>query len=1384
MKRMVFLICILFLAVFWSCNTDATNPEEGDFLLKITVIGVGGITDPENDIQLLAGSDKVITFIPDSGYCVDSVWLDGTYVTSKNSYVITNINADHELSVKYKVGNSDDDNLRDTVLSIIDSNVVVNAMLDISEVGENRTGLEFVKFMSGTQGVDTLYPGDVIVTGITDKTPNGFLRRIISKSTTGDTITFQTQAASLDEAFKLSDVKDTLIIIDDQLIFETEAIRTDGIKVSQNRIKSRSGKYITLFTVEINKILYDYDKDFETTNDQVRVVGKYEQYCQPFMELEAGLFKGVEKCEFGIRDSVVSSIKIEAEAGFSVDTTIAILKAKTVPITVPVGFPLTISGEAGLDLHVTGDGKVEFQWGIKSTLTDTIGLEYNNEAKKFQKIPAVPKQTTVTTDQFFAGELSTRVGLRPWVGFKLYEAIGPRVGAEVYGEVKVGASATTNSASINYATYLGLDAYFSGEVKVFNITLAKFEELYNLLEYNIAKDTIKIDLSEIEGLHASLAVNGNALSWNKKDGIGKYAVYRSTSPNVDDGDLYTYTKSLTFLDTAVTRGEKYFYRVVACFGVFKSPLSNEVSLIAGAPKVTSQISNSAFVSGVEASLTFSAVGEDMNIVWYKNNIAVDSGSAILTFTPSINDNGASVKAVVSNIAGADTTNSVVLNVTEEQIKPILSALPSNLNLMSGDKVEMSITATGTNPLSYQWFKNGNPINGATSASISLPVTISDNNSLIHCVVTNPVGSTVSNKTTVYVSTTEIAPKINTILGDVTVVEGATTTFSLDNVEGTNLTYQWKLNGNNAGTNTNSFTVNASKSYNGATVQCVVSNSLGTASSRIATITVTEDIPDFSTGSASASTSSLKVGGSVTFTVSGVTGSGNYKFEWFFNSASSSWKTGNPVTLANAQTINSGGYKCKVTDLSTNKYGYTNVVTISVTEDTPDFSAGTLNLSSSSIKEGDNVTFSVSGTSGSGSYSYQWHQNGALWKTTSTNSVTLNGAKKSDAGDYKCLVTDTKSNENSFTNAVSLSVNSNIIAPKITTHPQSQTISEGNSVTFTIVATGTDLKYRWLKNGAALPGGQNATYTYASVPASWDGAKFTCKVSNSLDTIVSKEAILKVTTSISKPVFTSPTSNQTKTVTEGEGFTFNVSASGNNVSYQWQVKSPTGAWKNNDVTTAGLIGSTSIIQMDNYQFRCIASNSAGADTSYVFTLRVEEKNIAFPATILTSKSSSSKYGTTDNAFAKSNSGQDLEGQCTWYVYGRVIELADKGHIPSSAKTNIRNALWGKTGRHANKWHTFLTGNWIETDNAVLPESKRKKGLIVQWRYNTTAYPYGHVAFVESVSEDKKTYTISEYNYAKTEAYDTKTFYFNYKEGPSDERQGVYPHFVDPSNPSGW
>ncbi len=110
-------------------------------------------------------------------------------------------------------------------------------------------------------------------------------------------------------------------------------------------------------------------------------------------------------------------------------------------------------------------------------------------------------------------------------------------------------------------------------------------------------------------------------------------------------------------------------------------------------------------------------------------------------------------------------------------------------------------------------------------------------------------------------------------------------------------------------------------------------------------------------------------------------------------------------------------------------------------------------------------------------------------------------------------------------------------PVIAVQPTNKSVSVGQSVTFTIVASGTPAPtYQWQRNGVNIAGANGASYTLASPTLNDNGAKFRVIVSNSAGTVTSNEATLTVINN-QLPVATITTPAAGKTYSAGDVISF-------------------------------------------------------------------------------------------------------------------------------------------------------------------------------------------------------------------------------------------------------
>jgi hypothetical protein len=169
--------------------------------------------------------------------------------------------------------------------------------------------------------------------------------------------------------------------------------------------------------------------------------------------------------------------------------------------------------------------------------------------------------------------------------------------------------------------------------------------------------------------------------------------------------------------------------------------------------------------------------------------------------------------------------------------PVITTQPSNQTVNSGQTATFSVVATGT-ALTYQWKQETTSIPGATAASYTTPATsATDNGSQFQVTVGNPGGSITSNAATLSVTA---SPLITVEPANQSVTVGATATFTVTAAGTAPLSYQWqKASTSISGATSSTYTTPATAlTDNGSQYDVVVSNSLGNATSTLATLTVT------------------------------------------------------------------------------------------------------------------------------------------------------------------------------------------------------------------------------------------------------------------------------------------------------------------------------------------------------------------------------------------------------------------------------------------------------------------------------------------------------------------------------------------------------------------
>ena len=233
--------------------------------------------------------------------------------------------------------------------------------------------------------------------------------------------------------------------------------------------------------------------------------------------------------------------------------------------------------------------------------------------------------------------------------------------------------------------------------------------------------------------------------------------------------------------------------------------------------------------------------------------------------------------------------------------------------------------------------------------------------------------------------------------------------------------------------------------------------------------------------------------------------------------------------------------------------------------------------------------------------------GAILAGTSTASLTITNAQEAESGSYVIVVTNVFG---AVTSAppTSVTISTNDIAP-IVTGPFNQTVTQGNSATFTASVSGNPAPYlQWQKNGADITGENLANLTIVNAQYPADQTTYSLVATNVAGKVTNSATL----TVIVRPVITLQPVNVVVTNTQAAAFT--VAATG--------VPAPSFKWsKNGSPLTDGgtLSGSSSatlafssVAPSDIATYSVTITNQAGVTNSASVTLTV---NSLMPVTVL-------------------------------------------------------------------------------------------------------------------------------------------------------------------------
>jgi hypothetical protein len=586
-----------------------------------------------------------------------------------------------------------------------------------------------------------------------------------------------------------------------------------------------------------------------------------------------------------------------------------------------------------------------------------------------------------------------------------------------------------------------------------------------------------------------------------------------------------------------------------------------LTVINGAPSITQQPESQTVCEGDEVAFTVTAAGGALGYQWRVGSQEIDGATdSVYTIASVTVDDVGSYDVVVTNACGAETSDAATLVVDEW---PWFEQQPTDQSGCVGDAATFSVVAKGTEPLSYQWRKNGENIPSATGDAYTIDPLALEDAGYYDVVVTNTCGSVISDAAVLTVGT---PAQIDVQPTDQTACEAESVQFAVEASQASGVV-------NTIGS--------AGSSDTGARVRGnYYSASSTTTLTRIEhylNITVTGSLVFFvyeapvdeeGQYTLIAEDRVDEAGPGLGFYASGPLNvtlqAGKYYIIGTGWPASHKyyWGGAHPQTTAFGQSL----------------YGYAGSYQDPLPQTAP------YNTST--------VVYHQRLTTTDVTLSYQWRKNGEDILDAIDPVYTIDAVVPDDAGIYDVVVSTDCGSVTS--DPATLTVHS---PPAITQQPSDQTVCIDGPVTFEVAAVGTaPLSYQWRKGGENIDGATESAYTIATATAD-DAGQYDVVVSNTCGSKTSHPATLTVTDQ--GPSITEQPADQT--VCEGDAAVFAVLAEGDGLSYQW---------RKDDEDIPGATDASYTIESvalgDAGDYDVVVTNPCGSETSQAATLTVAER----------------------------------------------------------------------------------------------------------------------------------------------------------------------------------
>lgn len=445
-------------------------------------------------------------------------------------------------------------------------------------------------------------------------------------------------------------------------------------------------------------------------------------------------------------------------------------------------------------------------------------------------------------------------------------------------------------------------------------------------------------------------------------------------------------------------------------------------------------------------------------------------SGVFSVLLTASDNGSASRTVTK------TLTLTVLDGGGGTTPPSISSQPASRTVTNGGVATFSVTASGSGTLRYQWRANGVSVSGATNSSLTLSSSTTNQAGGYTVVVTNNYGAVTSSTATL---TVLVPPSISTQPSGLTVTAGDSASFSVAAAGTATLGYRWRKNGSFiTGANGATYTIPATVTGDSGSYTVVVTNSAGSVTSSVASLTV-NSAPVAPSIVTQPSDQTGTVGGSVTLTVVAA-GTAPLAYQWRLDDIDVTDATNASLTMAFLTTNDAGSYRVVVTNSVGSVTSAVASVTVNPAPVSPEIST---QPESVTVASGSDAALNVTVT-GTSPLRYQWRKAGAAVAGATNSTLSFSPALVVNSGDYTVVVTNVAGAVTSLVATLTVTniPTPDVIAPTLAVVSPSAAVTVVTSNTFNLIGTAADnevVASVWIRQNEAEASAASGTTSWSS-----------------------------------------------------------------------------------------------------------------------------------------------------------------------------------------------------------------------------------------------------------------------------------------------------------------